>query len=461
MSRPDASTRSRVLRRDLRLLTADGACWAVMSGAGEWQFALFVLAIGLSEVTAGLVGTVPLFVGALIQLVTPWGVRRVGSIRRWVWVCALLQALSILPLIVGALVGWMPWWGVYATVALFFATGYATAPPWQAWFTSLVPGSIRAPFVGLRNRFVQAGLAVGMLASLFLEYGAQQGWALFAFVGVFGVAVVARLVSTICLACQSEAEPGLVERIEPPTFRVMRRHFSDRRTRQLLLYMLAFFLAVFTVAPYLIPYMRKQLGFEYWQVTTVLAVMLGVKALVLPLVGRLAKRHGPARVLWFGAITTVPLVTLWPLNDSFWYIITLQGIAALAWACWETATFLLVFDIIPAERRTPVLTIYQLAQASAFLLGSLFGALVLEVIGVDRTGYAVLFIASGGMRFMTLFMLAGLEPSGLRLRHRTRRMLVRSVSLLPGAGLLGRSGESGVGVELERLDEEPTDRDSE
>ncbi len=419
------ASRSAMLRRNLKLLTTDGACWAVMSGAAEWQFTLFALAIGLSEVKAGLVATVPLFLAAVLQLVTPWGVRLVGSIRRWVWMSALVQALAIIPLIVGALVGDMPWWVVYVSVGVFNAAQFASAPPWQAWFTSLVPGPIRPTFVGLRNRFVQVGLAVGMLASLFLEYGAQNSWVLQAFAGVFGVALLARLISVMCLAGQSEAEPGLVERIEPPTLAVMKRDFGDRQTRFLLLYMLAFFFSVFIVAPFLIPYMRKQLDFEYWQVTTVLAVMLGVKAAVLPLVGRLAKRHGSFRVLWIGGIATVPLVTLWPLNDSFWYILTLQGLAALAWACWETATFLLVFDIIPAERRTPVMTIYQLAQASALLLGSLLGAEVLEVVGLDRGGYIVLFIGSGLMRFLSLFILAGLEPSGLGLRRRVSRLLTR------------------------------------
>ena len=43
--------------------TADGALWAIMTGTGEWQFVLFALAIGLSEVRAGLVSTVPLFIG--------------------------------------------------------------------------------------------------------------------------------------------------------------------------------------------------------------------------------------------------------------------------------------------------------------------------------------------------------------------------------------------------------------
>ena len=39
--------RGQVLRRNLGLLTADGAVWAVMTGTAEWQFALFALALGL------------------------------------------------------------------------------------------------------------------------------------------------------------------------------------------------------------------------------------------------------------------------------------------------------------------------------------------------------------------------------------------------------------------------------
>ena len=141
MPRANATQRAATLRRNLRLLTADGALWAVMTGTGEWQFVLFALAIGLSEVRAGLVSTIPLFIGSILQLITPWGVRRTGSLRRWVWIC----------------VGWPPccrwrWCGVRLDARLLgrqvhenLATlllgciiaywGVTTAPPWQAWFT--------------------------------------------------------------------------------------------------------------------------------------------------------------------------------------------------------------------------------------------------------------------------------------------------------------------------------------
>ena len=47
------------------------------------------------------------------------------------------------------------------------------------------------------------------------------------------------------------------------------------------------------------------------------------------------------------------------------------------------------------------MTLYQLAQALAFLLGSLLGAAVLELVGVGRLGYMAIFLASSLMRFVT------------------------------------------------------------
>ena len=78
------------------------------------------------------------------------------------------------------------------------------------------------------------------------------------------------------------------------------------------------------------------------------------------------------------------------------------------------------------------MTIYQLAQAIVIVGGSLLGAALLEGVGVDRTGYLALFIASTLMRFVSLFLLASLEPSGLKVRHRARTLLVRTMGLLPG-----------------------------
>ncbi len=149
------------LERDLRAMTADGVAFSAMVGLGEAYVPAFALAVGLGEVVSGLVATVPMLAGACLQMVTPAAVRRLGSYRRWVVLCARLQALSFVPLIVGAALGkvGLLWVGV-ATVA-YWAFGMSTSPAWNAWVTSLVPFEIRAGFFARRARAAQAALLGG------------------------------------------------------------------------------------------------------------------------------------------------------------------------------------------------------------------------------------------------------------------------------------------------------------
>ena len=419
-------------RRDLRLLVVDGSCYSMMTGAGEWQFVLFALALGMGEVASGLAATIPVFIGAVLQLVTPWGAKRVGSLRRWTSACAAIQACSIVPLVIGAWYGAMPVWLLYSTIAVYWASGYMTAPTWQTWFTTLVPRPIRAEFWARRSRWIQAALATGLAAGFILQKGESMGRPLQAFAVVFSIAVVARGISTWCLRSQSEPKPELALEIEPPTPRVLRRFLADTRTRGLLGYMLAFFLCVFVTAPFFGPYMREQLGFEYWQIICVQFGTFGSKIVFLPLVGRMTRRLGPARVLWIGALMTLPAALLWLFVEPWWLLVLFQVYVGFGWACWENGSFLLVFDTIPESRRTPIMTVYQLLLAIMMVGGSLLGGAVLDVVGTTSSGYATIFLLTTGMRVVSLFLLASIEPSGLRLRHRTRTLVVRTASAIPG-----------------------------
>ena len=196
--------------------------------------------------------------------------------------------------------------------------------------------------------------------------------------------------------------------------------------------MLAFFLCVFVTAPFFGPYMRETLGLEYWQIMCVQAGTFGSKILFLPLVGRLTKRFGPGKVLWLGAVLTTPAAVFWLISDQLWWLVLLQVYVGFGWACWETGSFLLVFDTIPEEKRTPIMTVYQLALATMMTIGSLLGGGVLEWMGTGMKGYAILMTLTSGMRLVSLFLLASIEPSGLRLRHRARTLAIRTRGIIPG-----------------------------
>ena len=341
--------------------------------------------------------------------------------------------------------GAMPGWLLFLVLGCYWATGYMTGPTWQTWFTTLVPNAVRPTFWAKRSRWIQGALGLGLGVGIILQFGERLGHPLEALALVFLIAVVARAISAWCLASQSEPRPDLARSIEPPTPRALRRFLSDRRTRGLLAYMLAFFFSVFVTATFFNPYMKEHLGLEYWQIMCVQFGTFGAKVLFMPVVGRLIKRLGPGRVLWIGALMTTPAAIFWLFAEPWWNLVILSIYVGFGWACWENGSFLLTFDTIPEDRRTPIMTVYQLALAVVMTAGSLLGAFTLSLFGgVDGAGvdggatgptlagYAAIFVLTSGMRLVTLFMLAAIEPSGLGTRHRTRRVLVWTVGVVPG-----------------------------
>lgn len=74
----------RSLRKDLVAGHAEGAAAGGMTGLGETYLPAFALAVGLGEITAGLVASLPLLVGGLMQTFSPLAIRRLGSHKRWV-----------------------------------------------------------------------------------------------------------------------------------------------------------------------------------------------------------------------------------------------------------------------------------------------------------------------------------------------------------------------------------------
>lgn len=406
-----------------------------MTGAAETYFVAFALKAGLSEVSAGLVATVPVLLGAICHVLTPWGVRHLRSLRRWTSYAAAIQALSLGALAACAWSGGISGPVLYALVTLYWAAGFATAPSWQAWMPTVVPKMIATRFWAARSRTVQAFLGFGLLFGVVLQWGKDNNHEMAAFGILMSFACLARLVSSRFLAKTGEPQPDLASRIHLPSLKTMRAGMRDRTARPLIIYMLAVVFSVQVSAAFFTPYMLDQLHFEYWQFMCIIAATFVSKVVALPGVGRLAKHYGPGVVLWMGGLGIIPMATLWLVSDSIWWLMLLQFVVGLAWACWETATLLMVFDRIPSEQRVATMTIYNIGHAATMVVGSLIGAFILEGIGLTRTGYAVVFVATGVMRLMTIFLLVGIEPRRFKL-HQGFSLYLQTLGLRFGAGTI-------------------------
>ncbi|MCA9752888.1 MAG: MFS transporter, partial [Gemmatimonadetes bacterium] len=421
-------------RDDLRLVSGEGVAFSLMVGAGESYLAAFVLALGLGEVASGLISTVPLLAGGVIQLATPAGIRLVGSRRRWSVACAIAQALAFVPLGVGAWLGRIPAVAVFASAALYWAAGMAIGPAWNAWVELLVPRAVRRRYFARRTSAVQLGLLGSLLGAGFVLQRAEGlGAPLLGFVVLFAVAGAARLLSAGLLARTREPEQAPVEEGGLPALPLLRR-FPTGAGGRLLVYMLALTGVVMISGPFFSAYYLAELGLSYPRYVVLIGTALAAKVVMLPLLDAPARKFGLVpllRVAWIG-IAAVPLLYL--VSRNFWFMAGIQLLSGAAWAAHEYTTFLLLFETIHARRRVAILTAYNLGNAVVTIAGSLLGGTLFDSIEGGSTGYVTLFACSGAGRVACYFLLRLIPPVSAPVR----RVAFRAVAVRPTMGAVLR-----------------------
>ncbi len=392
------------VRTDLRISTAEGTAANVMVGIGETYLPAFVLALTGSQLACGLVSTLPLVIGAMLQLASPWLLRLCGSYRRWVALCAALQAATFVPLLVAALTGRMGIVAVFALISVYWATGLAASGPWNAWMETRVPTRVRVPYFAWRTRIIQWGIVGGFLAGgAALQAADRFGVPLAVFALLFLVAAASRFLSTGLLAVQREPLPP--RRTPPMPLATVFRSLSVGENGRFLLYLMAAQAAVQIAGPYFNPFMLGELHFSYTIYALVVCTATVAKIYFLPTVGRIADRVGLRRVFWTSAVASVLVPALWLASSNWIYLVGVQVFSGMVWCAFDLATLLLFIETIPRQKRVDVLAVFNLANSVAMAGGSLLGAGILAALGAGRGAYLALFAISALARGLAIVVL--------------------------------------------------------
>ena len=391
-----------------------------MVGCGEIYFPAFALALGLGPVAAGLMASLPVLIAAVVQLVTPLAVARLGSNRNWVIGCTTVQSLSFVPLIVWALRGDATFFELIVAASVYWSAGMAGSPAWNSWMGALIPSPARAVYFAQRNRLGQLATLAGFVAAgLALQVADRSGLSLQAFAALFAVAGVSRGVSTLCLiACrevphrdrEGEGEPTAAPAARKPgqPLNHLRRTLAAIAVSPagaLLAYLWSLAFAAQFSAPYFTPYMLDDRGFSYLSYMLVIGVGLFSKAAAMPVFGRLVTRIGSVRLLQIGGMAIIPLSALWLVSADVGFLVGVQVVAGIAWASYELAAALLFFDAVQHRQRTGVVTIHNLGLSIATLGGAAAGGAVLKWLGENQTAYLTIFVVSSLLRILTLPLL--------------------------------------------------------
>jgi len=392
-----------VLRRDLNLGVKEGAGYSLMVGAGETYIPAFVLAIGLDQVVAGLIASVPMLTGAILQLASPAAVRTLGSHRRWVVLCVTAQAMVFVLLVAAALAGHLTAPAAFLIAAIYWGAGMASGSAWNTWIGTLVPPRIRARYFARRSRILQLCTLAGFVAGGFaLHWAKGTGVLMQTFAVMFAIAGVSRYFSARLMSKQSEPIPiPANQRLVP--FSELLLRFKDSPDGTLLLYLLAVQVSVQVAAPYFTPFMLSQLKLSYVDYTWLIAISFLGRILSLPLLGRFAHVAGPGKLLLFCGFAMAPMSAAWIFSyHNLWILAVVQIIAGVVWGGYELASTLLIFERIRPSERTSILTSYNLVNSFALVIGALLGGALLSTLNESFNGYLILFGISSVLRTATI-----------------------------------------------------------
>ena len=372
---------------------ADGAGYGGMVGFGETYFSAFALALGLGELMAGLVASLPLLAGGIMQTISPLAIRRLGSHKHWVVCCAAIQSLTFVPLFLAAWRGHLSGMALLWIAAVYWAAGLATGPAWNTWIGTVVPAATRAGFLGLRHARLAGGRVPGLSAGrhrLAVGLRPRHG-VLRRSPRCLPSPALSRGFSVWMLCADSEPTP-IPEQHEELRWREMRHQLADGQRRTL-----ADLSGRACRRPCSCP--ARSSPRSCWRnctsptATYVLLISVAYlsKVLTLPAWGRVAQRIGAHRLLWIGGLGIVPISGGWILSQHLSWLLVLQVISGAAWGAYELAFFLLFFESIAEEERTSLLTFYNLFYTAAWVCGALVGGTILAACGTSYWGYLLIF----------------------------------------------------------------------
>lgn len=373
--------------------------FSLMVGAGETYLPAFAVEAGMGETMVGFFTIVPMVVGALVQLLTPYLAAKVGSVKRWVVGATAVQALAFLPLLYFSFSPTENFLILFLIAGLYWGAGFAAGPTWNFWMGQLVPSHLSETYFSLRLRISQFGILIGLIGGgLALHHQVHVGVFTSVFSIIFLLAFLFRASSSLILSVKAYSPNWHYTGQGPRLRETLHAFVGHHEYRSFFGFLFVFLMVIFISGPFVTPYFLKKLQLNYSDYMWILAALFVAKILALPIAEKLMARYGVKFVFFLGAIGLSPLPALWSLSDNFWFMVALQASSGAFWALFEVALSVVFFNQLKSHDKIPVLTLYNFFNSSAMVLGTLIGGKILHGMGESLQAYYWIFIIGSGLR---------------------------------------------------------------
>lgn len=389
----------------LRASFWDGVYASVMFGVTVNYVTPFALLIGATAFQVGVLNSLPLLFGALIQLysdeITKKFKSRVSSITLFVF----LQAVSWF--FVCAVVFIPPKFRLSAFILLIIINnllGSVVTPAWASLMSDTVDANRYGEYFSWRGKVLGfINLVSSFVAGFFLFVVPVK---VVGFLVLFAVAGVMRILSAVYLSRMDDI------RYEQPKEKEFTYLKFIKRIKESNFVKFVFFVSllnfgVFLASPFFAVYMLDELKFRYstYTIITVAAALSGL--VTLPFWGRLSDKFGNVKVIKITASLSPLLPILWLFTRNPILLSMINALAGYVWAGFNLAVVNFIFDAASKEVRTRCFAYFSFTNGVFVFAGTLIGGWLAINLPFSIAGsrLLVLFLLSGILRLAVNILL--------------------------------------------------------
>jgi hypothetical protein len=360
------------------------------------------------------------FLAQAIQGGTGWLLERFAGHRRgftaWTLLLARLAWLVPAALALGLLGGaGFPVLLLSVLVSSLLAT--AGAHGWMSWMGDLVPAPVRGRYFGFRNAVMAAlALATGSLAGLAFDALESRRVGL-GQAAAYGTASLAGVLAFVAILRQHHPPSAAVAAREPYG-RLVREAWRRPGALRILLFFVAWNVAIGAAAPFWVKYMDVTLRMDAAEIVLQGTIGPVVAVAMSRAWGRLVDRVGIRPVLLATAfcIATIPFYWLFA-RPGFLVPVWVDAVAVgVFWSGFNLAAFNLPLSVAGYRGGTVFLGMFSAVTGVALGLSCLAAGVVAEaigpgphdVLGLPLTNLQVMFLASGCLRLASVGLALGL-----------------------------------------------------
>src|SRR3989344_1790590 len=422
MQKGDASevlTEEQKKEQARKISVKEGSFTSLMDGFGFRYITPYALAVGATNAQIALLTSLPSLLGNFAQLGTLSLIKKVSR-KKIMIMSAIFQALMWLPLI---LVGWLYFANILTTLnasllviaiyTLIALAGAIGSPAWSSWMKDIL-SSENGRYFSRRNEIITGVVLISLLTSGFILKHFQNSEIFIGFTIIFAIASLGRAIAAYLFTKKYEPKYiynkksafGLLDFVE---------HMTSNNYGRFVLFISIISLATTVAGPFFAVYMLKDLGMDYLSYTLIIISPIVSTLAFLPVWGKFSDVHGNVKILKITGylIPTIPL--LWMLSPLFlsisythliFYLFILEIFSGFAWAGFNHATAMFIFDAVSKEKMPYYMTYFNILTGIGLFAGAMLGGYIASLSSVPfgLTPILFTFLISGVLRIISIII---------------------------------------------------------